>query len=56
MRDARRIMTGRGWPRSLAQDTSGAVAIELALVATNLGGIARRPRDSWRLVTFETDK
>ena len=55
MRDARRIMTGRGWPRSLAQDTSGAVAIYIALVAPILLGIGALTLDIGRLITLNTE-
>ena len=55
MRDARRIMTGRGWPRSLVQDTRGAVAIYIAIVAPMLLGIGALTIDLGRLMTLNTE-
>ena len=55
MRDARRIMTGRGWRRSLVQDTRGAVAIYIAIVAPMLLGIGALTMDLGRLMTLNTE-
>ena len=55
MRDARRIMTGRTWLRSLVQDTRGAVAIYIALVAPMLLGIGALTLDLGRLMTLNTE-
>ena len=55
MRDARRIMTGRRWLRSLVQDTRGAVAIYIAIVAPMLLGIGALTIDLGRLMTLNTE-
>ena len=52
MRDARRIMTGRGWPRSLVQDTPGAVVVTIAIVAPVLLGIGALTMDLGRPMTL----
>ncbi len=55
MREARRIMTGRGWLRSLVQDTRGAVAIYIAIVAPMLLGIGALTMDLGRLMNLNTE-